>query len=94
MRHRPLYFEEVNAERYGYTPGYCIQPLVSAGHFFATIPTLPYQMFAQPPCECIYTLGHYRPGSCAGYRPSRWPMHLGAGIAEAAVIVALVALIP
>ncbi|MCH8841096.1 MAG: hypothetical protein IH831_10600 [Planctomycetes bacterium] len=94
MRHRPLYFEEAGAERYGYTPGYCIQPLVSAGHFFATIPTLPYQMFAQPPCQCTYTLGHYRPGSCVPYRSSHWPMHLGAGIAEAAVIVALVALIP
>ena len=95
MRHRPLYFEEINAERYGYTccdP--CLQPLVSAGHFFATIPTLPYQMFAQPPCQCTYTLGHYRPGSCAGYRHNRWPMHVGAGIAEAVVIVALVALIP
>jgi hypothetical protein len=94
MRHRPLYFEEVNAERYGYTPGYCIQPLVSAGHFFATIPTLPYQMFVQPPCECIYTLGHYRPGSCVPYRDNHLPYSAEAGIFEAVVIVALVALIP
>jgi hypothetical protein len=95
MRHRPLYFEEINAERYGYVCcGPCLQPLVSAGHFLATIPTLPYQMCVNPPCECTYTLGHYRPGSCVPYRCSRLPCNAGAGIFEAAVIVGLIALIP
>ena len=94
MRHRPLYFEEINAERYGYTYGYCIQPFMSAGHFLATIPTLPYQIIANPPSRCIYTLGHYRPGSCVPYRHSRLPCSACAGIFEAAVIVGLVALIP
>lgn len=94
MRHRPLYFEEINAERYGYTCGYCIQPLVSAGHFFATIPTLPYQMIAQPPCECTYTLGHYRPGSCVPNRCTRWPLRIDAGVFQAAIVVGLIALIP
>ena len=92
--HRPLYFEEVNAERYGYTPGYSIQPFVSAGRFLATIPALPYLMVAHPPCECIYTLGHYRPGSCAPYRNHRLPGIVGAGVIEAAMVVGLVALIP
>jgi hypothetical protein len=95
MRHRPLYFEEINAERYGYTCcGPCLQPLVSAGHFLATIPTLPYQLFVRPPCQCTYTLGHYRPGSCVPYRCSRLPCRVGAGVFEAVVIVGLVALIP
>ena len=40
-RHQPLYFEEVNAERHGYTCGKCWQPFVSTAHFFATIPALP-----------------------------------------------------
>lgn len=94
MKHRPLYFEETNAERYGHTPGYCIQPFVSAGHFLATIPTLPFQMWSQPPCECTYTLGQYRPGSCVPYRYSRLPWRIGAGSFEAGIIVGLVALIP
>jgi hypothetical protein len=95
MRHRPLYFEETNAERYGYVScGPCLQPLVSAGHFLATIPTLPYQMCVNPPCECTYTLGHYRPGSCVPNRPNRWPCSTKAGVFEAVVIVGLIALIP
>jgi len=69
MRHRPLYFEEINAERYGYTPSNCLQPVISAAHFFGTIPALPYKMAVDRPHECVYTLGHYRPGSC---NPRRW----------------------
>ena len=61
--HRPLYFEEVNLERYGYTVSPLLQPAISGAHFFLTIPTLPYKMVAQPPKECVYTLGYYRPGS-------------------------------
>lgn len=67
--HRPLYFEEVNVERYGYTVSPILQPAISFAHFFATIPTIPYQMVVQPPRECIYTLGYYRAGSPA---PRRW----------------------
>lgn len=69
MRHRPLYFEEVNLERYGYTVSPIVQPGISAAHFFLTIPTIPYKMVAQPPREEIYTLGYYRTGSPA---PRRW----------------------
>lgn len=94
MHHRPLYFEEVNAERYGYTRGHCVQPFISAGRFLATIPALPYLMVARPPCECIYTLGHYRPGDCVPYRWHHPPRHVAAGVFEAAVIVGLVALVP
>jgi hypothetical protein len=67
--HRPLYFEEVNLERYGYTVSPILQPAISGAHFFLTIPTLPYKMVVQPPHECVYTLGYYRAGSRA---PRRW----------------------
>lgn len=62
--HQPLYFEEINLERYGYGCSPCLQPAVSAAHFFATVPALPYCLAATCPTECIYTLGYYRPGSC------------------------------
>ncbi|MCH2113644.1 MAG: hypothetical protein MK171_01850 [Pirellulales bacterium] len=94
MRHRPLYFEEVNAERYGYTPSYLLQPLVSAGRFFATIPALPYKMAVDCPCDCVYTLGHYRPGSCNPRRPHRWPIQLGASMVEVGAIAGLILLLP
>lgn len=61
--HRPLYFEEVNLERYGHTHKH-LQPVYSAAHFFGNTLALPYKMGAYHPCERIYTLGHYRPGDC------------------------------
>lgn len=72
----PLYFEEINLERYGYGCG-CfgpccsniVQSTVSGAHFFANVVALPYKMGADCPFECDYTLGHYRPGSCP---PWRW----------------------
>jgi hypothetical protein len=66
--HGPLYFEEVNLERYGYTLCPVLQPALSGAHFFLTIPALPYKMAHQCPRECVYTLGHYRPGSPAPWR--------------------------
>jgi hypothetical protein len=81
--YQPLYFEEINAERYGYVcdnccgcccccPGNCAQSAASAAHFFGTIPCLPYCVAAECPTECVYTLGHYRPGSCPPWR-WHWP---------------------
>jgi hypothetical protein len=64
--HRPLYFEQVNVERYGHNAG-CLQPVFSAAHFFGTIPILPYKIGQDHPNECIYALGHSRPGDCAAW---------------------------
>jgi HEAT repeats len=87
--HRPLYFEEPNLERLGYSHGFW-QPLASAGHFFGTVPALPYLMHAQPYCECVYTLGQFRPGSCAPYLCHRPPLSLHGAAVEAAVATALI----
>ena len=94
MRHRPLYFEEINAERYGYTVSYTLQPVISAARFFATIPALPYKMAIQHPRDCIYTLGNYRPGSCAPRRWNRLPWQLTAGVVEVGFIAGMILLIP
>ena len=73
--HNPLYFEEINLERYGYGCGIygpccsnCLQSAVSACHFFGTVPSLPYEMAVDCPCECDFALGYYRPGSCPPWR--------------------------
>lgn len=92
--YRPLYFEETNLERHGYGCCKCIQPVVSAAHFFGTVPALPYCMADHCPCECEYTLGHYRPGSCPPWRcnwPSCKPI---AAAAEAGVMTGLIFAIP
>jgi hypothetical protein len=92
----PLYFEEVNLERHGYSPRYLrvFQPVVSGAEFFATVPTLPYQMTATPPWERVYTLGEYRPGSCVPYQINYPPWSTAGGLAEAGTAVGLIFLIP
>lgn len=93
-RHQPLYFEEINAERYGYSCNWVAQPLVSTAHFFATIPALPYLKTANCPGECQYTLGHYRAGSCPPYRRHCPPCDCLAATAEAGSIWWLIAVLP
>lgn len=91
--HRPLYFEEINLERHGYSRG-ILQPVVSGAHFFASIPLMPYKVVAHPARECVYTLGHYRPGTPAPRHWHRGPFRLDAGLAEAGVAVGMVFLVP
>ena len=62
--HYPLYFEDAMLERHGHRC-YCVQPVVSGARFFTSLATLPYLATIDRPCECNYTLGSYRPGSCA-----------------------------
>ena len=103
LSHRPLYFEEVNLERYGYMPcghrfngipAALVQPVLSGAHFFATIPALPFKGTVEPPHECIYTLGHYRPGSPVPYQIHWIPLRPTAGAVEALYVTALVFAIP
>lgn len=91
--HRPLYFEEVNLERYGYSYGF-LQPILSGAHFFGRVPALPYLMTAEPHRDCVYTLGHYPPGSYAPYHIHYPPISLRAAAVEAAVISGLIFAIP
>jgi hypothetical protein len=91
--HQPLYFEEVNLERYGYSHG-ILQPAVSAAHFFGTLPALPYLVGAEHPHECIYTLGQYRPGDCVPLRCHYWPLSLSGATLEGGLATGLVFLIP
>ncbi len=92
--HKPLYFEEVNLERYGHTAGPFAQPLVSSAHFFFNIAALPYKMGIHPPNECQYALGYYRPGNCAPWIIPPVPLSLRGAMLETAVIGAGIGLIP
>ncbi|MEK6236308.1 MAG: hypothetical protein N2C14_16500, partial [Planctomycetales bacterium] len=92
--HNPLYFEDVQLERYGNTRHWLFQPAISGAKFVASIVTLPYQAGLAPPRECVYTLGYYRPGSCAPHLRYRVPLNLRAGLLQAGVVTGLVLLIP
>ena len=86
--HKPLYFEDVQLERYGHSWNPVLQPFVSGAHFFVSVPLLPYKMGLRPPNECVYTLGYYRPGNCAPYMFEPIPLSLRAAASQAAGMTA------
>ena len=92
--HKPLYFEDVHLERYGHSWGPYVQPVLSGAHFFLTVPILPYKMGLYPPCECIYTLGYYRPGSCAPYLLDPLPLSIRAALVQGGATVGAAYLLP
>jgi hypothetical protein len=92
--HKPLYFEDEALERYGHSWGPCCDPLISGAHFFCTLPVLPYCMGVNPPCECMYALGHYRPGSCAPYMINPVPLSCRGVTAEAGAVAGAIWFLP
>jgi hypothetical protein len=88
IRHFPLYFEDAMLERHGHTRCFLgfevAQSLVSGAKFFGTIPLLPYLGTLRPRTDCIYALGHYRPGSCAPCLRDNIPYDAKAAIVESA----------
>jgi len=92
--HKPLYFEDVQLERYGHEVGPVLQPLISSAHFFGNMLILPYKMGIHPPGECQYSLGYYRPGDCAPYMIQPFPFSLRGAAAQAGFVMGAGALIP
>ncbi len=84
--HKPLYFEDVQLERYGHAWNPALQGFLSGAHFFANVALLPYHMGVNPPNECIYTLGYYRPGNCAPYVIEPFPLSVRGAVLEAGAI--------
>lgn len=62
--YKPLYFEQINLERYGIGYSCPTNTLVSGGRFFADATLLPVKLLKNPPHSCECTLGHRRPGDC------------------------------
>lgn len=92
--HKPLYFEAVQMERYGHTPGPVLETFGAGAHFFVNIALLPYHMGINPPGECQYALGYYRPGSCAPWMIPPFPLSLRGAALEAGAIFGVHAMIP
>ncbi|QGJ69353.1 Hypothetical protein PBC10988_10270 [Planctomycetales bacterium 10988] len=94
LKHQPLYFEDAPLERYGQTISPFLQPVISGARFFAQVPMLPYKMALDPPHECQYTLGYFRPGSCAPVVRQQVPFDAKAAVVQGAVVAGLILLIP
>jgi hypothetical protein len=92
--YKPLYFEDVQLERHGHYCHPLLVPFTSRARFLLTIPVLPYLMGVYPPNECIYDLGHYRPGDCAPNILNPIPISLRGGLMQAGAVVGAAAIIP
>ncbi|WP_238758067.1 hypothetical protein [Rubinisphaera margarita] len=91
--HAPLYFEEPNLERYGYSRGYW-QPLVSGVQFFATAPLLPGLMTIDPPNSVQYELSESDPGSMTPYAPRQPEWTYKAVLVELTAVTGMAFIIP
>ena len=56
---RPLYFEQVNLERYETGVPAWTRPAISYAQFLTTIPLLPCKVVTNGPRKRVYTIGHY-----------------------------------
>lgn len=92
--HKPLYFENRALERYGHTHGPIVEPIHSAAHFFVNLIAWPYHTGINPPNECLYALGFYRPGDCAPWLRDPLPLSLNGAINQSLAIVAIGGIIP
>ena len=81
--HKPLYFENIQLERYGHSAGPILQPILSTGHFFERTFFFPYNTAINPPNECQYALGFYRPGDCAPWLKAPFPISLSGATRQA-----------
>ncbi len=95
LKYNPLYFEDPQLERHGNEIAY-IQPAVSAGRFFATIPTLPYQMAIEDNSvlHTVYDLGNDRPGTCQPYSIPILPFSLTGALTQGGAATAMVFILP
>ncbi|MFC1759278.1 hypothetical protein ACFL2H_11010 [Planctomycetota bacterium] len=92
--HKPLYFEEVQLERYGHSAGPVKQTMLSGVHFFGNLIFLPYKMGVHPPNECQYALGYYRPGDCAPWLLHAIPLSARGARLQTAAMLGGIGLVP
>ena len=93
--HSPLYFEDVQLERYGNEIAF-VQPVISGVHFLKDAATLPYQMGIEGNCPIgeVYDLGHDRPGDCVRYSWQRLPWSTTGALTQAGAVLGLIFIVP
>lgn len=91
--YRRLFFEERNAERFGWDLG-IMSPVVAAGAFYWDLALLPYQIGELPFRRFDSNAGLCLPGDAVPYRLYPPVMSLSGTALEAGVIVALFAIFP
>lgn len=92
--HKPLFFENQQLERYGHTHGPIMQPLHSTAHFFTSLLLVPYNAGINPPNECLYALGFYRPGDCAPWLKDPFPISMQGARNQGRLLGILIPVLP
>jgi hypothetical protein len=88
-----LYFEQLNAERYGWELG-ILQPFISTGVFYADVLLLPYHMGTDPCRKWDCNAGYCLPGDPVPYLLYPPDFSLTGLAAEAAVVGGVAAAFP
>jgi len=88
-----LLFEQKNAERYGWDLG-ALHPILSAGIFFGDVVTLPYHRFTDTCNWYDCSAGQCLPGDPVPLMLYPPELSLSGTFAEAATIMALIAIFP
>ena len=91
--HQPLYFQQINNERYGWELG-IFQPLVSTAQFYGDVLLFPYKFAAMPPWHCDANVGYALPGDPEPLRFLTTPFSWRGVIGEAGVAVGGAAIFP
>jgi hypothetical protein len=91
--HRRLYFEELNAERYGWDFG-IFQPFLSAGYFYWDVATMPYHAFTAPCRKFDCSASKCLPGDPVPYLIYPPDLSVTGTVAQGATIAALIAIFP
>lgn len=91
--YQPLYFQQINAERYGWELG-IFQPVVSAGQFYGDVLLFPYKFAANPPWQCDTNVGYALPGDPEPLRFLTTPFSWRGVAAQAGVAVGGAAIFP
>jgi hypothetical protein len=91
VNYERLFFEELNAERYGWDLGF-FGAAVSSGYFFKDVALFPYHVFTDPCRRFDSSAGYCLPGDPVPYRLYPEGLSATGAIAEAGTIVALFAI--
>jgi hypothetical protein len=91
--YNPLYFEDLNTERYGWELG-VLQPLASACRFYKDLIMLPYNSAVLPPWCCDANSGYYHVGEPVPYICYTPPWSWKGAFAEVGTFVGGAAIFP
>lgn len=91
--YQPLYFQQINTERYGWELG-IFQPVVSTAQFYGDVLLFPYKFAANPPWHCDSNAGYALPGDPEPLRFLTMPFSWRGVFGEAGAAVAGAAIFP